>query len=920
MTSQSLGSNDARIGRGHNSISTSSSSIDDKVERAIRQAAIEVVEDFEDYSAIRNDWRAAMVAVFEPSEVCLDHSTSSNSSPSSPKSMRQGVFGVYRLKSISLTDSSTREHPFSEEMIENRERFADRSHEGYFSVKFALQDALRKSPKDALNAACAMALEANTLMNLPKHPHICQIYGVHVKGPNAGFANRVLEENYFTIVDEVSETLKQRISAWRKNEAYEEERFDDQKRKQSEITQRLEIVVDIVSALQFLGSQNLVYLFHPGKCGFDSRMSRIMLHDFGHSQESGKVPYFQFSEEKDMAKRVYCAPEVLKGREVTVTADVYAAGMLLWEVLMLKPPFHGMKREQHMKEAVKGEKLPHLSSHLPSKLKKVMTGCWAPDGKRLAMTDVHNKLEELLLVGADLTCSQSNATKSKCTRKEADGILHAERESHTGKRKDGKASSKRISKSESPKVQTPRTKKVVYRPRRGTSFDGAEYDTNSAQSHSSKKTKDSRESRRCTYTDFTRSPSMRARKPKQSVKPSSGKNSRPANLQRSKSMDDSKKMSLAAKSTKSQRSQSMDNSNRASAGRKIKYERKSAEGREKGRENGRDAKSTASRKYSSIRQSKEPQSPRKPLSSRRLTLSPQVVREGASNFLESVKTQVMSIQKNLAGDKEPHEEVIELSRKVDRGRGVRRNASAKKQSSRTLSSRSSPRENIIPASRSFAVRRSLSRGLSQVRNGLSSRSLALLTEDSSRSPRISLTRGSSPKSTISSIRHLKKSSNGLLDTIILGDPSRQTPARSRSSRLSASSPNLFATPLSASSRRLSSDDTVGFQGLVMAREQLVRDGFSVGPPSSPRAPPRSPRDLRGKLKASMSGGLIPASSKDGFGRIKKPAHPRSQSSLKQSRKNVMRSSSPTITLSKRDLSKRPSSGRLNDARKVLQAQ
>ncbi|KAG7354243.1 protein kinase domain containing protein [Nitzschia inconspicua] len=961
-----------------------SSSAQDEVERAACQAAIEVIEEFDDYSAIRNDARASMVAVFDPSEVYLDYSSASSSS--GLKGIQQGVFSVYRLKSISLGDIHGRDPPFTDEMEENRKRFADRSNEGYFSVKFAHRDALQKSPKDALNAACAMALEAITLMNLPKHPHICQIYGVHVGGPNVGFAKPVLEENYFTIVDEISETLKQRISSWRKRESYEEERFDDLKQRQSEITQRLEVVVDIVSALEFLGNQKLVYLFHPGKCGFDSRMRRIKLHDFGHSQESGKVPYFHFTEERDMAKRVYCAPEVLKGREVTVAADVFAVGMLLWEVLMLKPPFHGMKRDQHMREVVTGEKRPHLSSQFPSTLREVMEGCWAA-GTRLEMADVHNMLEELLLEGADLTWSSDGMTKSKSTRlvSHEDNDIHqmrSSKETHSKvrvgsqtQRSGEENSNETVSSSESPEVLSRGSEKIRYKPKCEKSVDGTENGAKSARSHISKNIKNSRQSRRSVSTGSNEmsSPSMRSGNSKDETESKSSKAVKPTKVKQSKSMDDSIKMSLGVQSTEGQRSKSMDRSHRALTSRKVKYEKHSdltkvdnrdskslasrkSVGRSKSMDDSikmslgvqstegqrsksmdhshraftsrkvkyekhsdltkvdsRDSKSLASRKSVGSGKMMETRPSRKPRSSRKLTLSPQAGEVEPNNFLESMKNQVASIQRNLAPEKEVQEVVNPVSGRVCRGRGVRRSVSAKRHSSRTLTSRSSSREIVTPISQSPAVRHGVRSGLAQDRKSISCRNLAPPAEDGPKSTLIGLANECSTRSNNSTAVVTKKSSNGLTDTMVLGDPSRHAPARSRSSTFSASHSNHCAAKGPASFRRMSSDDAAIIQTLATAREELTRGGFSAGSSKSPLASPLSHGELSEKLTLKKSGGLLLANPKDEYGRTKKRAHPKSKTPVNQQQSKVFPSTSPTtMNLSKIDplKSKRPNIDRM----------
>jgi hypothetical protein len=787
-------------------------SIDEEVEKAARQAAIEVFEDFNDFSALRNDARANMIALFEPSEVLLDRSSSYGTAAC----RRHGVFAVYRLKGISWRESHEGSSIHSSDMECNRKRFADRSNEGYFSVKFTHRETLRQSSRAALDAACALALEAKTLMNLPKHPHISQIYGVHAEGPKAGFSNRVLEENFFLIVDEISETLKQRIAAWKKNQSYAEDRYDDLKQRQSEITQRLEVVVDIVSALEFLGSQNLVYLFHPEKCGFDSRIGRIKLFEFGHSQESGKVPYFHFSDENDMSKRVYCAPEVLKGREVTVEADVYAVGMLLWEVLILKPPFRDMNREQHMKEVVKGEKRPRLSSKFPPSMRKIMLDCWA-SAKRPSMADVHNKLENILFEGVDLTWKSEACINAKTHRRikcqKSQESVHSQ---ICGDDKKCLDNSKRIiSKSGPPRISTSRNKKISYVPSDSVRANGKEND-----SQSTRTTRKSRDSKRSLHTesDKIRSPSIRGTKQRT-------KNNQATKSRRSKSMDDSFGTSQFVSSARGQRSKSMDHSLRMSGSPKIKYE----EPVDTKDENRRESKNLEIRRSMSCAKSKSTQkaSPLQTMSTRKLTRSPPPIeKRNTTSFLESMKNQVASIRMNLARQNMSLEKAKTTSDAPTRDRGARRSVSAKRQSSQKPKCRSSSREHLAPVSKSFAVRRSLSRGVSEERRGrISNRSLIVPPEDKVRSPRTGLTKGTSINSDIRGRRPLQKSFSGILQpTMVLGDPSRQAPGRSKSSAIVASSPNLQKKRSPVSFRRRFSGDINGLVGPLSTREQSSHIG------------------------------------------------------------------------------------------------
>ena len=279
----------------------------DDYEQEARQAAIDVEELFEEISAVRNDDLAAMVPLFDPEEVMLGD----------PMNSSEDVL-VALLRSISLRYD--RDPPFDYEMEDARDRFADRSHDAFFAIKSISPAAVRKDKETAIAAGSSLMLEAKILMNLEKHPHICQVYGLSASGPLASFGSEHLEDNFFLIIDAISETLPERLKAWREKKSYEGERFDDLASRQSRFTQRLEVALEISSAMTFLANRNLVYFLHPEKVGFDVRYKRIKLFGFGSVRESGKDPYYRFQAE-DMRKRMYLAPEALRDEPVTVSAD-----------------------------------------------------------------------------------------------------------------------------------------------------------------------------------------------------------------------------------------------------------------------------------------------------------------------------------------------------------------------------------------------------------------------------------------------------------------------------------------------------------------------------------------------------------------------------------------------------------------------
>jgi Protein tyrosine and serine/threonine kinase len=153
-------------------------------------------------------------------------------------------------------------------------------------------------------------------------------------------------------------------------------------------------------------------------------MGRVKLFSFGTAFEDGEKPFVD-SVMDDMPRRVYCAPEVILNaniKGVTVKADVYAFGMLLWEILVLKQPLQSMTYEKHLSEVVHGKTRPHLSKHMPVSLQQLMGKCWTGNSSdRLSMKEVHDNLEGLLLEGIELTVRPEEKTPAQSRTK---GIIH----------------------------------------------------------------------------------------------------------------------------------------------------------------------------------------------------------------------------------------------------------------------------------------------------------------------------------------------------------------------------------------------------------------------------------------------------------------------------------------------------------------
>ena len=171
---------------------------------AARRAAIRIHEEFESYSDLRTDSRDTILPLFDPDEVLTEDVLHEN-----PFST------VAYLRGISCYDDPRRKPLFDDDMEDARDRLMDRSHDGHFAVKYVNPKAVLKDKQTAADAAAALMIEAKILMNLAPHPHICQLYGMNANGTRAIFGCAPMDNGFYLIIDSISETLPQRMAAWR---------------------------------------------------------------------------------------------------------------------------------------------------------------------------------------------------------------------------------------------------------------------------------------------------------------------------------------------------------------------------------------------------------------------------------------------------------------------------------------------------------------------------------------------------------------------------------------------------------------------------------------------------------------------------------------------------------------------------------
>ena len=95
---------------------------------------------------------------------------------------------------------------------------------------------------------------------------------------------------------------------------------------------------------------------------------------------------------------MWMAPEIIQGRQYTQKADVYAFGIILWEVLTRLEPYEDKEPMQIVLEVVNQQLRPHLPSELrDSPLVPLMEECWQQEpGLRPSFHQCVMRLEAIL--------------------------------------------------------------------------------------------------------------------------------------------------------------------------------------------------------------------------------------------------------------------------------------------------------------------------------------------------------------------------------------------------------------------------------------------------------------------------------------------------------------------------------------------
>jgi len=160
----------------------------------------------------------------------------------------------------------------------------------------------------------------------------------------------------------------------------------------------IKIAKQITSGMRYLGENSIVHrdlALRNILAEVKSDSFMIKLSDFGLSREVKETYYFGTTSTKFPVK--WSSPEVLKWRKYSAKSDIYAFGIVLWEILECgKEPYGDMSNTEACDAVLEGYRLPK-PSNCPDRLYKLMTQCWQKEPKdRPSFEEIYDELEGIL--------------------------------------------------------------------------------------------------------------------------------------------------------------------------------------------------------------------------------------------------------------------------------------------------------------------------------------------------------------------------------------------------------------------------------------------------------------------------------------------------------------------------------------------
>ena len=264
-----------------------------------------------------------------------------------------------------------------------------------------LRDDLSKEMR--MVGSLHLAKEARFLEGL-RHPNITAIYS---KGEMPGSVNFfIVQEKLHICLEKCFRQWNNQNAVMNRNASTVTSLRKGGRRGRSQIknvifNERIDVLIGVASALEFLHRNKIIFRdMKPGNVGigYDSTPK---IFDFGIAKElkeryrveAGKDLFHLTS---DCGTRRYMAPEVYWGEPYGLSADVFCFVTLVWEVMMLIPPYKNMNKSEHENYVFVKNKRPAIKRSWKKEIKTLILKGWQKDSsKRPTMKDAVKVLQKI---------------------------------------------------------------------------------------------------------------------------------------------------------------------------------------------------------------------------------------------------------------------------------------------------------------------------------------------------------------------------------------------------------------------------------------------------------------------------------------------------------------------------------------------
>eukprot|EP00276_Gloeochaete_wittrockiana_P025023 CAMPEP_0184360246 /NCGR_PEP_ID=MMETSP1089-20130417/124110_1 /TAXON_ID=38269 ORGANISM="Gloeochaete wittrockiana, Strain SAG46.84" /NCGR_SAMPLE_ID=MMETSP1089 /ASSEMBLY_ACC=CAM_ASM_000445 /LENGTH=509 /DNA_ID=CAMNT_0026699367 /DNA_START=135 /DNA_END=1661 /DNA_ORIENTATION=- len=215
--------------------------------------------------------------------------------------------------------------------------------------------AIKKPRVLGADIESAVRNEVALMLRVP-HGNIIRCYGACIQAPNVFLVLEFAERGNLS---DLLSSRKGRLS----------------------LVEKARMSVEMVKGMEFLVRSKILHRDLKGQNVLISKHGTCKISDFGLARTRETVSTSLQGKRPAEGTSAYMAPEILGTRPIySEKSDVYACGMLLWELLAEEPPWLGLEHIQIAIGVKEGDR-PDIQNNWPKGLTNIIRKCWAQDSK-----------------------------------------------------------------------------------------------------------------------------------------------------------------------------------------------------------------------------------------------------------------------------------------------------------------------------------------------------------------------------------------------------------------------------------------------------------------------------------------------------------------------------------------------------------